>query len=71
MSFKPTEWDKAYLRGTLRKPTNTDAMYPAPTEPVTEAQPYAYIEDLGRIAGQVVAVAGLAVLVFWLIGRLV
>ena len=67
MKYEPTEWDKAYIKGTLRKPTNLDKMYPAPTQPVAEAQPYAYIDDLGRLAGQVLAGAALSALVLWLI----
>jgi hypothetical protein len=63
MSFKPTDWDNYYRRGTLRKPTDTSEMYPSPTEPLAEAQPYAYIDDLCRLAGSVLAGVGLSVLV--------
>ena len=65
-----TEWDKAYLRGTLRKPTNIDEMYPAPTEPVTEMQPYGYIDDLCQLAGRVIAGVAILTLVYWLAWRL-
>lgn len=71
MNSQQTEWNKAYIKGTLRKPTNLDKLYPeAPTEPLANAQPYSYLDELGKWLGRTIGLVAIVATVGYLLGAL-
>ena len=64
--MKQTDWDRWYIRGTMRRPTDLNGLYPAAAPTAERPFSYALWKQLGRAIGLV----GFMWLLSWLIPAL-